>query len=434
MKILQKIKVFLWGDISKEEMERFGMLALTFMLIIGAYWLLRPLKDGVFMSVVGRDFLPYAKIISLCWIFPLVLIYSKLVDLVEKQKLFYIICGSYATLFTVVAYLLTHPTIGLANTVPSPKRALGWVFYLAVESFGSLLIALFWSFVASNTKTESAKRGYGIIIFGAQIGSMIGPMLAINADYFGLPLLTLMVAIALCLVPVLIKIFISLFPGTAETDVSKQKKTGSTEGLKLIATRPYLLGILGVSTLYEVVATILDLKFKMLVGDTFSTAAQATSFLGYFGFATNLLTFIFTFVGTSFVIRKMGLTFCLVAYPALAAALVLFAWLYPVLSVLFGCMMAYKAMSYALNNPCKEIMYIPTSKDVKFKAKGWIDMFGSRTAKGLGSGIQALALKTSNVIAYGSILSLGVVAIWLTAAIYVGRKNKTLVESGQILQ
>lgn len=31
------------------------------------------------------------------------------------------------------------------------------------------------------------------------------------------------------------------------------------------------------------------------------------------------------------------------------------------------------------------MLYLPTSDAIKFKAKGWIDVFGSRVAKGVGS-------------------------------------------------
>lgn len=47
-------------------------------------------------------------------------------------------------------------------------------------------------------------------------------------------------------------------------------------------------------------------------------------------------------------------------------------------------MMFLKALSYSLNNPCKEMLYNPTSTDVKFKAKSWIDIFGQRGASDTG--------------------------------------------------
>ena len=433
--MLQKIKQALWGDLTGEELKRFGMLALTLLFIIGTYWLMRPLKDGLFVSIVGKNYLPYAKMLSFCFILPLVLVYAKLVDLVEKQKLFYILCTAYAILFLVITYFISHPTIGLENTVASKNRILGWVIYLAIESFGSLLPSLFWSFVASSTDTKSAKKGYGLIIFGAQIGSMAGPALAINAQYLGIPFLTIMVSVGLMIVPLLIKIFITMYPKAAETSISTtKKKTSPTEGLKLLFKKNYLLGVLGISTLYEIVGTILDLQLKFLAADAYKTPEQLTAFLGTFGLAVNATTFILALVGTSYFIRNFGLTFCLVAYPVCVSIVVVNAWAFPILWVIFGAMVLVKALSYALNNPCKEMMYIPTSKDVKFKAKSVIDMFGVRSAKATGSGIKALVTNTIAPIAYGSIISLGVIGVWIGAALYVGRTNKKLTESGHIIE
>ena len=431
--MLQKIKQTLWGSISGEELKKYGMLSFTFLFIIGTYWLMRPLKDGLFFKIVGRLYQPYAKMASLFFIIPLILMYSKLVDLVEKQKLFYIICSLYALLFLGVAYFIGHPTIGLANTVTSPYRTFGWVIYLAIESFGSILVPLFWSFVVSSTDTSSAKRGYPVIIAGAQVGAISGPLLATQAEHIGMPLLAVIVAAGILLVPLLIKYFISIYPTSAEATVSKEKKTGMVEGLKLLFTRPYLLGILGVATLYEVIGTILDYQMKFAADEVFHTSEGFTRFLGYFGVASNTLALVFALVGTSFFIRRFGLTFCLVMFPITIGLVVLNVMIYPSLWILFGAMVAIKGLSYALNNPCKEIMYIPTSKDAKFKAKGWIDMFGGRTAKAAGSGVTALFTEATALMLYGSIISLGIVGLWILVAFYVGTTNKKLTDEGRII-
>src|SRR5579871_2774752 len=144
---MQKIKRALWGDLSRAEAEKFTLLALTFLFVIGTYWLMRPLKDGLFVSIVGRDYLPWAKIVSVLFIIPLVLVYAKLVNVVFKQRLFYIFCTIYAGFFILLAFLLKAPEIGLDNTIASPNRILGWTIYVMIESFGSLLVSLFWSFV-----------------------------------------------------------------------------------------------------------------------------------------------------------------------------------------------------------------------------------------------------------------------------------------------
>lgn len=429
--MLQKLKTTLWGDLSNDEFKRFGRLSIILLFIIGTYWLMRPLKDGIFAGIVGASYLPYAKMASFACILPIVLGYAKLVDMFAKQRLFYILCGLYSLLFIVISVLLKDPEIGLANTVTSPNRILGWVVYIAIESFGSLLVSLFWSFVASNTEASSAKRGYALIILGAQLGSMGGPLIATRAKIFGLPMLTLFVGFALLFVPLLVKLFIIKYPSAAEGNIKTKKKTSPWEGLRLIATRKYLLGILAISTIYEVVATYLDMNFKMLGKQVYASNEAFTAYLGWFGFSTNLMTFVMALVGTSFFIRRFGLTFCLVAYPCCASVLLLICTSFStVLPVFFVSVLLMKAMSYALNNPCKEIMYIPTSKDVKFKAKGAIDMFGGRSAKASGASVAALA---SYSFILGPVVSFAFIGLWVFSALFVGRRNKELTDTGETI-
>lgn len=432
--LFQKIKKALWGDLSSEDMKQFGMLSLTFAFIIGTYWLMRPLKDGLFFKIVGKMYQPNAKIISFFFIIPVIFIYAKLVDLVERQKLFYILAGFYSLLFLGISFFLNHETIGLVNKVPAWNRWFGWIIYLGVESYGSLLPALFWSFVASSTDSTTAKRGFGLIIGGAQIGAIAGPACATQAEWLGMTFLTMTVAVCLALVPLLIKAYITLYPSAAETKVAGEKKakTGIFEGLRLLLSRPYLIGVFGVATLYEVVVTIADFQMKFLGDEAFTTPEAFTRFLGHFGMATNTLALVFALIGTGFFIRRFGLTFCLVAYPVCMALVMGAVMFYPSLWVVFAAVMAGKGLSYALNNPCKEILFIPTSKDVKFKAKSWIDSFGGRFAKGpAASGVNNLFKGMAEPIFYGSLLSLGIIGVWLVAAIYVGTKNKQLTDANE---
>lgn len=180
---------YLWGDLSYFELRKFGILSLIFLNLIGSYWLMRPLKDGVFFTIVGIEYLPYAKMSSFLVIIPLILIYSKLVDLYSRHKLMYIICGTYAGLFATIVFCLGLPSIGLENSQSSPDRILGWVTYFGIESFGSICVALFWSFVTSSTSSSSAKKGYPLIVMSGQIGSIIGPSLATTTEYLSIPTL-----------------------------------------------------------------------------------------------------------------------------------------------------------------------------------------------------------------------------------------------------
>jgi len=55
-----------------------------------------------------------------------------------------------------------------------------------------------------------------------------------------------------------------------------------------------------------------------------------------------------------------------------------------------------RGLHYALNKPARENLYIPTTKEVKYKSKAWIEVFGTRIFKATGSSICKLPLAFSN--------------------------------------
>jgi len=426
--MLSKIKRTLWGDVSMEEFKHFGLLSATFFFVVGAYWMLRGLKNAFFMHLVGPDFLPLAKVVSIVSLITILIFYNKLVDLLEKTKLIYLMTGIYGTSYVLMAFCLSNPAFAGAW--------IGWPLYVLIESFGSIVIPLFWAYVASVTDVSKAKKGYPIIVSGAQLGSMLGCLTVMMfADTLGAPGLVGIGGLLVFAIPVLIYTFNKNHVATAiEQKEAKKKPTGILEGLRLLLSKPYLMGILVVSTVYEIIATVMDFMMNKSAFQIYGSLEEVAKFLATFGLCVNALSFVFALLGTSFFIRRFGLTKCLVAYPTMIAVLVVAVWWMPGLWVFFGAQVALKGLSYALNNPCKEIMYVPTSKDVKYKAKSWIEAQGGRSAKALGSVITGSFPVIADLLCYGFLICLGVIAAWIPIAYLVGSKNQSLVDNNQIIE
>jgi len=418
-----------------------------FFLIIGAYWLLRTQKDAVFNTIVGIEHQPKAKIASLLIIIPILLIYSKLVDVLTKNTLLISFSTAYAIGFAIIASFLQHPTIGLPNTNGDFGRVFGWFVYVFIETFGSIMPGLFWAFVNSTTSSDSAKKGYPLIIAGAQVGSILGSTASFKTAYFGGNAILFNyggLAIFAIIPAVLFYLWAVPTPPEVEVKGAKKPQTGMFEGLWILFTRPYVLGIFALATLYEIIATILDFQMKLLAKPLFPTSAEFASFQGFFGIITNVLALVFALTGTRFLIERFGLRFCLMLFPVATAGVVGFVYfnhIVPLASsaefglyVVTGSVIIIKALSYALNNPAKEIMYIPTTKDVKTKAKSWIDMFGSRSSKGVGSSANWILQTFSNdVFLFGTLFSLGVAGVWFLAATYVGTKFDSLTKKNEVI-
>lgn len=408
------------------ELKKFVSLAFIFLFLIGVYWLLRSVKDSILASTVGIKFQPIAKMVSLCFLVPLILVYSKLIDTVKKHNLFYVVGGTYGVFFIIAAYLLGHPEIGLANTQEDPSRLIGWACYLGIESFGSLMVVLFWSFVSSSTSPESAKKGYPLIVFGAQFGSITGPVLVTNARIFGVDGLVYIGACGIFMMLVFLTYYVRALPadltGINDESDASAPKTGMLEGVKLLFKHKYVAGIFCVATFYEVVGTILDFQMKLLARQAFTTSETFANFMGKFGMGCNILTLCFSLVGTSFIMKRWGLTFCIVLFPIIVGCVVIFVYFFASMWIFFWGLILIRCFTYALNNPAKEIMYIPTSKDIKFKTKSWIDMFGARSMKAAGSAINnAFKDSTEALLLYGTLISLGIIVVWVFIASFVGK-------------
>src|SRR4029077_12643005 len=95
--LLQTICKPLFGTFEKEEFKKFLRMGLIFALIIGAYWTLRVLKNSIFGDLVNPHFhLPWAKGISLIMMFPLVGMYTRLLDMFSREKMFYLLSIIYS--------------------------------------------------------------------------------------------------------------------------------------------------------------------------------------------------------------------------------------------------------------------------------------------------------------------------------------------------
>jgi len=398
--------------------------------------LLRSLKDTIVITINGVEYIPKAKMMSLVVVFALVFVYNKLVDILPKHQLFYAVGGAYFSIFSIIAYYLADPEMGLKNTNASGSRLLGWISYCAIESFGSIGVRLFWAFVNSTISLEGAKAAYGLIIAGAQIGSVMGPTVATLAPKIGVATCYWCGSLCMCMMVISIYFYTQKF-GVMEADVAKPKKGGKSkpgvmEGLTLFMKHGYIRGIFALSCLFMVEVTILDYTLKMLAKEYFAqkfpgqpelVTDHFAAFMGLFGQITNSISFLFSLTGTSFVIRTIGLRKTLLAFPSLCLCAILVVLMFPSLWVVFGAMMFLKAASYSLNNPCKEILYQPTSTAVKFKSKSWIDIFGARGSKAAGSVVtNALSYSVVDLVNYGSIFAIAVSSFLIWVATYMGRK------------
>ena len=442
-----------FGDFEREELKKFLKLGGIFALVIGVYWTLRPLKDSLFSSIVGVTYQPTAKVVSLLILFPLVMFYSKLVDKFSREKLFYVVGSAYIVGVIIFGLLFYHQTIGLANTQVDSGRIVGWLWYVFVESYGSIVVALFWAFAADLVSPNSARRGFPIVVMIGQLGAILGPkfLTPLGKNVFGSSAPTVLICgIFIALMMLGIYLFMRTTPKSElvgyhkkDAGASKEVEPGFFEGLTLMLRQPYLLGIFAVISIYEIIVTIIDYNFKFLVMSEHSTEIARSAYLGDYAVWVNVVSFLCLLFGISNIQRRLGIKVSLVLMPFIVLAMVLSFKAYPVVHVLFWIMVAAKAVNYALNGPALKTLYVPTSHDVKYKSQAWIETFGSRLSKAGGSGINMLQAPFTRAygleagltafIAFSSYLSIGLLGAWLIVALYLGKTYEKAVEQDKVV-
>jgi ATP:ADP antiporter, AAA family len=480
-RVAKRVHRSVYGDTFPwDDFIRTMVLSSTLFVMIGGYWLLRSLKDAVLTALCGVESIPKAKMLSVFVVLGVVAVYNHLLDEksgFRKEQLFYVFGTFYGILFTGIAYLLNHPTIGLPNQTEDPARILGWVSYCGIESFGSVMVSLFWSFANSNFNLKQAKRSYGVMVATAQLGSILGPTFVNSYGHsLGIPTCYMVGAGCMLTLQLTMWTYVKMF-GVVEDvpkavdvekkdDPKKANKAGILEGIHLFVEHNYVKGIFAISCLFMVEVTIVDYTMKVLAREHFaeefpclpfdeatgeamacwnaetnsavglSTEAikSFTTFMGFFGQATNGLSFLLSFFGTSAIIQYLGLRITLLLFPSICLIVIVTVRMYPTLNVVFAAMMILKANSYALNNPTKEMLYQPTSSNVKYKAKSWIDIFGARGSKALGSVVtNAFSTSALELIDKGSLVGMCVASFLIWNATFMGKKFEEYTESGYIV-
>jgi ATP:ADP antiporter, AAA family len=459
LRFFQWVCRFNFGDFEKEEFKKFLRMGVIFALIIGVYWTLRPLKDSVFIQLVGSLQLPFAKTVSVLALLPLVMFYTRLLEKTSRERMLIILPTFYGIAILCFSVLIMGAQSSIQEIKSSSilalgTKILGYCWYLFVESFGSLVVALFWAFAADTTEPVHAKRGFPLVVAIGQLGGIIFPYgvgglphrLHCSTDALSIVCLGLLTLLIIPLVYYFLRAtpssLLASFKGKNEQAIEGKQEPGFLEGFKLLVKHRYLLGIFAANFIYEVVVTIFDFNFKISASAQYSGVALS-NYLSIYGSSVNIVSLLCLLLGISNVTRFLGVGTALAAMPIIVGCALLGFLSLNSLTFLFVLMVGSKAINYALNGPALKQLYIPTTPDVKFKAQAWIETFGSRSSKQVGSMFNmslaplqsvfgALAGKSHYLLLSG-VLCFPLLAVWLGVAVFLGKSFKRAIRENSVI-
>jgi AAA family ATP:ADP antiporter len=105
---------------------------------------------------------------------------------------------------------------------------------------------------------------------------------------------------------------------------------------------------------------------------------------------------------------------------------------YPLLSLVRWTKTAENSTDYSLQNTAQNVLFLPCTREQKYKAKQAIDTFFKRAGDVLSAavvfvGTTYFAMQTGGM----ALVNIGLVVFWLVLAVLIGRQYRLLVASGQ---
>jgi len=421
-------------------------------LALTIFWILKPLKKSLFiglydgdqtfklgsMEMLGSSAELLAKGMNLLIAFMLVVFLTLVTRLAKRQRLTYCCMG---LIIAMTFYFSLH-------LINEPSESTVWLFYWFGDLYISLMLAAFFSFLHDTVDLRNAKRLYGFIVLGAVSGGAVGSTYfsgwsrEMNNQQW---LHTVIgIGVVICLLAFaagwMAKSIPHHEPKPSPNDVPKKKFNAAIEGASLVFKSRYLIAIAGIVGFYEITSEMLDYQFTAMT-ERFVPKEDIGSHFGTVYAIGNIAALVvqlcFSIFAAGF--PKYRIHWILLALPLAVALSSLFFIIAPILLAASLLKISDSTFAYSVNQTGRETLYNPLSRQEKYVARAFVEVFIQRTGKVAALLIAFLVpmfLNTRNETGQLETNLLGlqllgvftciIVAIWFYCVKIVGRKFESL--------
>ncbi len=421
----------LFADVRAGEGLSTLLLALNIFLLLGGYSLMKPARDGLILTEGGAEMASYSAAAQAVLLMAVVPFYGWLGTRVNRIRLISIMMTFFAV--TLVGFYLG----GMAGLRE------GFAFYVWIGLINVFIVSQFWSF-ANDIYTEGqGRRLFPMIGVGQSLGAWAGAAtVAPLVQGLGYTPYTLMLlgagVLMIALVTTLIVNMRETTGAAADThDVASATATlGPQGGFELIRKDRYLLWIAVLIVLLNIVNTTGGYVLNRLIvaeaasrfgADPSSVAASrqfVTAYSGSIIATVNLVGFLLQLFVTSRVMRFMGVRGALFILPVLALVNYSIIAVAPILAVVRIGKILENSTDYSIQNTLRQALFLPTSREAKYKAKAAIDTFFTRAGDVASAGFVGLGQVVG--VTTGAFAGLNVIltVVWLWVAGQIAREHR----------
>jgi AAA family ATP:ADP antiporter len=423
------------ADIEPGEGVTALLLTLDIFLILTAYYVIKPVREGLILEVHGgAEYKSYTGAAIATTLFFGVPIYARFARRLDRNRL----------LLGVNAFFISN-LLGFAavmfvrgSLVGHSQVVLALAFFLWVGVFNMMMIAQFWAFANDIYSETQGRRLFAFLGLGASVGAAFGSLvLSALVRRLGIPAMLLLGACILVLSTAL-----SAIVHKRETKrlkepvraVPVEKPVIPTRGAySLVLRDPYLLSIVAFTVVFTLINSDGEYILSRLVkghADTLSSTdskAWIAAYYGKFFFYVNVVALVVQTFAVSRILKLLELRHSLVIVPLLALASATSVALFPFLAVYrFGKGME-NASDYSLNNTLRNALWLPTSRDAKYVGKQAVDSFFVRFGDVLSAGVVFLFADQLDLgVRTMATINVCLAVVWVFLARSVASKHEKL--------
>jgi len=404
-----------------EHIGRCVLLFTNFFLIITALYHLKPASRSLFISTLGSANLPYVWIATAVALGLIISLYHRLV---ARHTRINVVLGTCAII--IGCLLVFYTQLNNSGFLPA------FAFYVFVDMLSVILVEQFWSLTNTIYDTEAGRRWYGLIATGGLLGGVVGGSMS-SALITQLQLDTtdlLLVAAGIIAVLMLLTLLMGRL-GLYTEHVGVRNHNDSNSGQwRTILRHRYLFLIALILLLAQMVEPLVEFQFMKVVEASISDREARTAYLGSFFSLLSGVAIGINLLITPLVHRWLGALGGLFVQPLTVIAGSFWYMTQATLQAGAFLKISDRGLSYSINRASKELLYVPIDPLLIFQAKAWIDMFGYRLFKVLGSVLILLLtqwLPWSISAGQLSWLVLAVCLAWLVTLLRLGGEYRQII-------
>lgn len=410
-----------FADVRAGEGHGALLMAVNAFILLSAYYLLKPAREALILTEGGAEVKAYSaagQAVLLLAVIP-----------------FYGWIGSKVNRFALVAGSLVFFALNLAafNVMGRAGAREGVVFYIWLGIFNVFVVSQFWAF-ANDIYTEGqGRRLFPFIGIGSSLGGLWGALSASQMiRRLALSPYDLMaVAGAMLGVSLLIVWRVNSRDkksGTAEAAMLAEKKLGAEGGFELIMRDRYLMLIAAMIVLLNFVNTggeyilgkLITNESIAMFGHTEASEAARKQFIGatWGDFYTwvNLLGLVLQAGFVSRLMRHIGVRGSLFVMPCISLASYAMVAGAPMLAIVKLGKTLENSTDYSLQNTIKQALWLPTSREAKYKAKAAVDTFFMRAGDVASAGAVAAGTAIGASVRMFALFNVALAGVWLWVA------------------